>query len=151
MTPALRWAATRAILMFHNCEGQSHKKASTDHNLWKERRAGADSNRGSSAHHLFATRPNRLMQIWIIFLVLNTLLNTQCCTVRQHCICSIHPLLQCITKSHSPWSASQHGWGPGLVQRPGPGTSQQRPSWLYKQLHLQLAALSFWPLAVFHL
>ena len=25
MTSALRWAATRAILMFHNCEGQSHK------------------------------------------------------------------------------------------------------------------------------
>ena len=24
MTPALRWAAMRAILMFHNCEGQSH-------------------------------------------------------------------------------------------------------------------------------
>ena len=26
MTPASRWAAIRAILMFHNCEGQSHKK-----------------------------------------------------------------------------------------------------------------------------
>ena len=25
MTPALRWAAIRAILMFYNCEGQSHK------------------------------------------------------------------------------------------------------------------------------
>ena len=25
MTSALRWAAMRAILMFHNCEGQSHK------------------------------------------------------------------------------------------------------------------------------
>ena len=25
MTPALRWAAMGAILMFHNCEGQSHK------------------------------------------------------------------------------------------------------------------------------
>ena len=24
MTPALRWAAMRAILKFHNCEGQSH-------------------------------------------------------------------------------------------------------------------------------
>ena len=31
MTSALRWAATRAILMFHNCEGQSHKTVSTDH------------------------------------------------------------------------------------------------------------------------
>ena len=25
MTSALRWAAMRAILMFHNCERQSHK------------------------------------------------------------------------------------------------------------------------------
>ena len=25
MTSALRWAAMRAILMFFNCEGQSHK------------------------------------------------------------------------------------------------------------------------------
>ena len=25
MSPALRWAAMRAISMFHNCEGQSHK------------------------------------------------------------------------------------------------------------------------------
>ena len=27
------WAAMRAILMFHNCEGQSHTTMSTDHNL----------------------------------------------------------------------------------------------------------------------
>ena len=25
ITSALRWAAMRATLMFHNCEGQSHK------------------------------------------------------------------------------------------------------------------------------
>ena len=30
MTFALRWAAMRAILMFHNCERQSHKTVSTD-------------------------------------------------------------------------------------------------------------------------
>ena len=30
MTSALRWAAMRAILMFHNCEGQRHKTVSTD-------------------------------------------------------------------------------------------------------------------------
>ena len=30
MTYALRWAAMRAILMFHNC--QSQKTMSTDHN-----------------------------------------------------------------------------------------------------------------------
>ena len=39
MTSALRWAAVRAILMFHNCEGQSHKTVSTDHNFWRERRS----------------------------------------------------------------------------------------------------------------
>ena len=33
MTYALRWAAMRAILMFHICEGQSHKTVSTDHNI----------------------------------------------------------------------------------------------------------------------
>ena len=33
MTPALRSAAVRAILIFHNCEGQSHKTVSTDHNF----------------------------------------------------------------------------------------------------------------------
>ena len=32
MIYALKWAAMRAILMFHNCEGQSHKTVSTDHN-----------------------------------------------------------------------------------------------------------------------
>ena len=51
MTFALRWAAIRAILMFDNCEGQSHKTVSTDHNFWSgERRAEADSNRGPSAY-----------------------------------------------------------------------------------------------------
>ena len=54
-TSALRWAAMRAILMFHNCEGQSRKTVSADHNLWRERRAEADSNRGPSAY-----QPNAL-------------------------------------------------------------------------------------------
>ena len=38
MTSALRWAAMTAILMFHNCEGQSHKTVFIDHNVrgvWK--------------------------------------------------------------------------------------------------------------------
>ena len=39
----------RAILMFHNCEGQSHKTVSTD-NFWRGRRAEADSNQGPSAY-----------------------------------------------------------------------------------------------------
>ena len=33
MISASRWAAMRAILMFHNCEGQSRKTVSTDHNF----------------------------------------------------------------------------------------------------------------------
>ena len=33
MTSALRWAAMVAILMFHNCEGHSHKTVFTDHNF----------------------------------------------------------------------------------------------------------------------
>ena len=51
MTSVLRWAAMRAILMFHNCEGQRHKTVSTDHNFWRERRAEADLNQGPSAYH----------------------------------------------------------------------------------------------------
>ena len=36
MIPALRWAAMRAILMFHcNCEGQSHKTVFTNHSLFE--------------------------------------------------------------------------------------------------------------------
>ena len=45
----------RAIFMFHNCEGQSHKTVSTDHNFWRETWAEADSNRGPSAY-----QPNAL-------------------------------------------------------------------------------------------
>ena len=33
MTCALRWAVMRAILMFHNCYGQSHKTVPTGHNF----------------------------------------------------------------------------------------------------------------------
>ena len=29
----ISWAAMRAILMFHNCKGQSHKTVSTAHNF----------------------------------------------------------------------------------------------------------------------
>ena len=54
--------------MFHNCEGQSHKTASTDHNFWRERRAEGDSNRGPSAYHSkrLTARPNRLtaLKVW---------------------------------------------------------------------------------------
>ena len=33
MTSALGWSAMRTILCFINCEGQSHKTVSTDHNF----------------------------------------------------------------------------------------------------------------------
>ena len=86
MTPPLRWAATRAILVLFlhmyslcsyvwhphfslkeyriswldltwiNCEGQSHNKVSTNHNLFeRERWAEAESSRGPSAY-----QPNAL-------------------------------------------------------------------------------------------
>ena len=55
MTSALRWAAMRAIFMFHNCEGQSHKTVSTDHNFSRERRAEAVSKLDPSAY-----QPNAL-------------------------------------------------------------------------------------------
>ena len=48
-----------AILMFINCEGQSHKTVSTDHYLWRERRAEADSNRGPSAYQPNALPPGQ--------------------------------------------------------------------------------------------
>ena len=57
MPPALWWAVMRAILMFHDCEGQSHKTVSTDHNFWSERRAEADSNWGPSAYQPNALPP----------------------------------------------------------------------------------------------
>ena len=58
MIPALRWAAVmRAILMFHYCEGQSHKTVSTTTTFKEKRRAKADSNRGPSAY-----QPNALPQ-----------------------------------------------------------------------------------------
>ena len=55
MIPALKWAAMRAILMFIDCEGQSHTIVSTDHNFLREKRAEAVSNRGPSAY-----QPNAL-------------------------------------------------------------------------------------------
>ena len=39
------------FLMFHNCEGQSHKTVSTNHNLFEEKtEPEAESSRGSFAH-----------------------------------------------------------------------------------------------------
>ena len=61
MTPALRWEEMRAILMFHNCEGQSHKTVSTHHNIWRERRAKAESNRGLSTY-----QPNALLKVLMV-------------------------------------------------------------------------------------
>ena len=42
MTPALRWAAMRAILMFHNCEGTKSQDSGPRPQLLRERRAEAD-------------------------------------------------------------------------------------------------------------
>ena len=54
MIPALRWTTMRAILMFHNCEGQSHKTVSTDHNFRRQRRPEADSNLNPSVYQPIA-------------------------------------------------------------------------------------------------
>ena len=62
--PALRWAAMRAILMLHNCEGQSHKTVSTNHNFWRERRAEAVSNRGPSAYQPNALPLGQTGSLW---------------------------------------------------------------------------------------
>ena len=40
----------KAILMFHNCEAQSHKTVPTDHNFWRERRAKTDLKQSPSAY-----------------------------------------------------------------------------------------------------
>ena len=42
-------------ILLINCQGQSHKTVSTDHNFWRESRIEADSNRGPSAY-----QPNTL-------------------------------------------------------------------------------------------
>ena len=56
MTSAVRWAAMRAILMFHNCEGQSHTTVSMHRpQLLERKESQADSNRGPSAY-----QPNAL-------------------------------------------------------------------------------------------
>ena len=52
MTSALRWAAMTAILMFHDYEGQSHKKY-PETTIFEEK---ADSNRDPSAY-----QPNSLL------------------------------------------------------------------------------------------
>ena len=67
MTPALRWAAMGAILIFINCEEQSHKTVTTDHKLWRERRAEGESNRGPSVLPLGQTGWHTCSHWWTNF------------------------------------------------------------------------------------
>ena len=53
MTPAFKWAAMRAILIFINCETKSRNSVSQS--FRRERRAESDSNRGPSVY-----QPNAL-------------------------------------------------------------------------------------------
>ena len=53
MTPTLRWAVMTAILMFHNCEGQSHTTVSTDHIFLKRK----ESRRGFEPTSLCDVHP----------------------------------------------------------------------------------------------
>ena len=57
MTPALRWAVMKAILVFHNCEGQSHRTVSTNHNLFEEK---GEPKRYRTEVLPLTARPNRL-------------------------------------------------------------------------------------------
>ena len=91
MTSELRWALMRAILMFHNCEGQSYKTVSTHHNFWGERRSEADSNWSPSTY-----QPNALplgqtgshRQVWQVAQIsaLLTFTMTGC----VFCVCAWH-------------------------------------------------------------
>ena len=88
MTPALRWAVVRAILTFHNCERQSHKIVSTDHNFRRERRAEADSNRGPSAYQPNAlplgqtsSTPDIVPFIHLLYIVIAVIVLVEC-----HCV-----------------------------------------------------------------
>ena len=57
INPTLKWAMMRAILMFHNCEGQSHKTVSTNHNLFEEK--GEPKWNGAEALLLTSLTPYR--------------------------------------------------------------------------------------------
>ena len=75
MTPALRRAATRAILMFHwmwTCEGQSHKSVHKPQPFLRERRAEAESNRRRSAY-----QPNTLPN-WVTGCFDSAFFNNHC-------------------------------------------------------------------------
>ena len=75
MTPALRWASLRAMLMFSLILRDSHKTVSADRNLWRERRAEAESNRAPAV----TAGPNRLTPVTGNLLSLLTILKpTQC-------------------------------------------------------------------------
>ena len=60
MIPALRWAAMRAILMFHNCEGQSDKTGSTQTTISEEKGESKQFRTEVPLLTSLTARPNRL-------------------------------------------------------------------------------------------
>ena len=58
MTSALRWAAMRAILMFHDCEGQRHKTVHRPQ-LLKRKESRSRFEPRSSAYQPNALRPGQ--------------------------------------------------------------------------------------------
>ena len=60
MTPALRWQWWEPFVCFINCEGQSPKTVSADHNLWRERIAEAGLNQGPYGSHFIPCKTFRV-------------------------------------------------------------------------------------------
>ena len=103
MTPALRWAVMRAILMFHNCEGQSHKTVSTDHNFWRERRAEADSNRSPSAYQPRALPLGQTGSHLSMLMAISVLVYLCVCVCTFVCVCV------CVCVCVHAWCVCMHG------------------------------------------
>ena len=101
MTPALRWAVMRAILMFHNCEGQSHKTVSTDHNFWRERRAEADSNRSPSAYQPRALPLGQTGSHLSMLMAISVLVYLCVCVCAFVCVCVCVCVCACMVCVHA--------------------------------------------------
>ena len=155
MTSALRWAAMRAILMFHSCEGQSHKIVSRDHNFWRERRADADSNQGPSAYQpntllLGQTGSHMYINMWVyifwythktrkhIQVYVERHPRQQPCFLQSANTVSIHN-----QHTHKSWASKK--WGCALWRTPRASkVAKQKTEWLIKLVR-QHAYLEIWP------
>ena len=89
MTSALRWAAVRAILMFHNCEGQSHKTVSTDHTL-PLGQTGSPPESRFCVTRSNRTHKNTVVMVMHIYTKYNTIISAVMCNIRCRCqVCDV--------------------------------------------------------------